>query len=200
MSPYGISNSAQVDMLADALRSADHNTPTAVFSFDDFYLSRDDQQKLANAYPSNPLVQHRGQPWTHDLTLADYVFGRLKAGLPVQLPKYDKSLFSGEGDRLPWSEWETVNAGQEPKIKAVILEGWCVGFRSLGADAVEQMWEQAKSRKAEKGPAYAGRLAWNRLQDLLLANDGMAHYQALFSWVASDISDKLLNVTGNSIS
>jgi D-glycerate 3-kinase len=42
----------------------------------------------------------------------------------IRILRFDKSLFDGEGDRLPESEWTSV---QGP-LDVVLLHGWCVGF------------------------------------------------------------------------
>ena len=41
----------------------------------------------------------------------------------IRLPVFDKSLFGGQGDRLP-------SAGPliQPPLDVVLFEGWCVGF------------------------------------------------------------------------
>ena len=102
-----------------------------MLSIDDFYLPRDHQARLAFSHPSNPLIQHRGQPSTHDLPLALSVLSNLLQGMETKIPSYDKSAFSGRGDRAPLERWDTVNGVGEEKKKVVILEGWCIGFRAV---------------------------------------------------------------------
>ena len=101
-----------------------------MLSIDDFYLSHDDQIQLASKFPSNLLIQHRGQPSTHDLPLLLSVFSALRRGEECRLPIYDKSAFSGQGERAGKDFWPTYNTGNRT-IGVVILEGWCVGFVSL---------------------------------------------------------------------
>ena len=42
----------------------------AVVSYDDFYLTHEDQQKLAKSHPDNFFLQGRGPAGTHDMKLA----------------------------------------------------------------------------------------------------------------------------------
>lgn len=97
-------------------------------SIDDFYLPRAEQVTLASAHAQNPYLQQRGYPGTHDIRLGSEVLGKLKAinatQQPVALPRYDKSLQDGEGDRVPAANWPSATA----PLDFVILEGWCVGF------------------------------------------------------------------------
>jgi len=105
------------------------------------------------------------------------VFSSLHAGLPTQIPQFDKSKFNGRGDRVDESEWETVNGDGENKIKLVVFEGWCVGFRALGEEGVRRKWEEAKTQLASGD--YHGRLAHNRLEDLLFIDKALAQYDVL---------------------
>lgn len=119
----------QVSNLANDLTAL--GLPTIVLSMDDFYFPHEHQARLASNNPRNPLIQHRGQPSTHDLPLALSVLSNLLQGMETKVPSYDKSAFSGQGDRAPLERWNTVNATGEEKKKIVILEGWCVGFRAV---------------------------------------------------------------------
>lgn len=74
------------------------------------------------------------------MNLARDFFTALCEGRPVKVPQYDKSAFSGKGDRVPESQWEMVNGPGQPKVQVVIFEGWCVGFRSLDPAEVPLKW------------------------------------------------------------
>ena len=50
----------------------------------------------------------------------------LASGKTARIPQYDKSAFNGRGDRCPLDAWTLIDF--KPQI--VILEGWCLGFRS----------------------------------------------------------------------
>ena len=52
----------------------------------------------------------------------------------VQIPSFDKSLFSGEGDRA--DTWISVNS----PVDVVILEGWCVGFYPTTQEEIDRRW------------------------------------------------------------
>lgn len=157
-------------------------------SLDDIYLTHADQVALANTHPDNPLLQHRGQPSTHDLRLGEDVFASLRAGEPTAIPQYDKSAFSGQGDRVPQSQWEVVNnqTGQEENdekkttiIKVVIFEGWCVGFRPLGDDELKRKWEDAVQQREKDEKKYDGRLGYVKLEDVQAINDALRGYDKL---------------------
>ncbi|KAI5463215.1 P-loop containing nucleoside triphosphate hydrolase protein [Mariannaea sp. PMI_226] len=144
------------------------HVPTLVCSIDEFYLTRKDQVALAEAHPDNALVQHRGEPGTHDLPLANAFFDALMRGDPAKLPKYDKAINAGNGERLPESEWTPVNQPGQPKIQAIILEGWCVGFRPLTLEAIEAR---------QNGPNRT--LKMHKLEHLLFVNEKLAEYDSL---------------------
>ncbi len=96
-------------------------------SIDDFYLTRDEQLRLADSHPGNPYLEHRGYPGTHDVDLGAatlQALKRLRAGAWARVPVYDKSAHGGRGDRAPAAAWRDV-AGP---LDLVIVEGWMLGF------------------------------------------------------------------------
>jgi len=167
----------KVTTLRRTLSLPPHSLPTAIVSIDDLYLPHSQLTQLATSYPSNPLVQHRGEPSTHDIPLATSVFSSLSTGLPTKIPQFDKSRFNGRGDRVDESKWEIVNADGEEKIRLVVFEGWCVGFRALGEEGVRKKWEEAKKQLASG--SYHGRLAHNRLEDLMFIDKALTQYDIL---------------------
>lgn len=72
----GIGKSCLGATLAHKL-SNEQDLRTIVISIDDFYLTYADQLALGQANRSNKLLQHRGQPGTHDLNLAKRVLSEL---------------------------------------------------------------------------------------------------------------------------
>ena len=109
----------------------------AVLSIDDFYWTRAQQQALADSHRFNPLLQMRGNPGTHDIELAMQTLTQL-VRRPVDgeeaivaVPRYDKSAYNGRGDRAPAEMWPRVHR----PVDVVLLEGWCLGFRPLPANA-----------------------------------------------------------------
>jgi D-glycerate 3-kinase len=91
---------------------------TAILSLDDLYLPRAARQTLAETV--HPMFATRGVPGTHDVNLGLRVLDALKAGLPVRLPRFDKSA----DNPLPESDWPLVEGAD-----VILFEGWCVGAR-----------------------------------------------------------------------
>ena len=117
-----------------------------VASVDDFYLTAAEQDALARANPGNELLRFRGNPGTHDVRLALDTLAAFdetaapEPGAPerarreerkkVLLPRYDKSLRGGRGDRAPRATWPEV----DPLATDVfLLEGWMLGFEPVGS-------------------------------------------------------------------
>ncbi|CZS92147.1 related to ATP-binding protein, putative pantothenate kinase [Rhynchosporium agropyri] len=163
----GAGKTTLVETLSSTLNT--HGHKTLVLSIDDLYLTHADQVSLAETHKQNPLVQHRGEPGTHDIELAATVFDALKEGREVRVPSYDKSLFNGAGDRVPVSEWRTVNRPGEEKIRVVIFEGWCVGFRALGSSGVRAKIEAEGTRTLHS----------HRVQDLLFVDEKLEGYEVM---------------------
>ncbi|EED18679.1 conserved hypothetical protein [Talaromyces stipitatus ATCC 10500] len=175
----GVGKTVLVSALQKTLRSPPYSLPTVTLSLDDIYLTHVDQVALANSHPDNPLVQHRGQPSTHDLTLGRKVFDSLRANQPTAIPQYDKSAFAGQGDRVPESQWEAVNKDGGEKIKAVIFEGWCVGFRPLDDETLRRKWEDAVKKREDPTSNYDGRLGFVKFEDVKAINDALKEYDVL---------------------
>ena len=133
--PQGGGKTTLVESLS-ALFERDGRT-CAMVSIDDFYLTHADQQRTAAENPGNALLELRGNPGSHDTALAldtlrDLAFGNATStlgggggGIPV--PRYDKSAFSGKGDRADPSTWPVL----KPPVDVVLMEGWCFGFKAL---------------------------------------------------------------------
>ncbi|KAL7941457.1 P-loop containing nucleoside triphosphate hydrolase protein [Trichoderma barbatum] len=168
----GVGKTTLVASLAENLNR--DGISTVVLSMDDFYLTHEEQVKLAEENPDNALFQHRGQPGTHDVKLAISVLASLINGQPTKVPVYDKALFSGRGDRLPDLYWTVVNNQGSRPAQVVILEGWSVGFRPLSSEQVEAKWN-APSRTLYK----------HKLEHLLLLNEKLRLYEAL--WDCFDV-------------
>ncbi|KAI8080739.1 P-loop containing nucleoside triphosphate hydrolase protein [Gilbertella persicaria] len=95
------------------------------FSLDDFYLTHQEQLKLSQTYPDNPLYQQRGQAGSHDLELlCKTLYNVIHTNDKVAIPVYDKSMFGGAGDR------SSYKYPQGP-FDIVLFEGWMLGFKSL---------------------------------------------------------------------
>ncbi len=101
----------------------------AVLSIDDFYLTKAERRRLADRV--HPLMETRGVPGTHDMTLlASCVsqLGHLDAATTLSLPRFDKAL----DDRADPDSWLAVSG----PIDLIILEGWCVGSMPQPSDAL----------------------------------------------------------------
>lgn len=88
-------------------------------SLDDFYYTRAERAQLAEKV--HPLLQTRGVPGTHDVTLAVEVLKMLQYQQSnVAIPRFNKTA----DDRYPESEWDKASA-----VDVVIIEGWCLGAK-----------------------------------------------------------------------
>ncbi|KFY30598.1 hypothetical protein V494_08097 [Pseudogymnoascus sp. VKM F-4513 (FW-928)] len=181
----GVGKSTLVSLLLSTLQT-DCNLRTEIISLDDLYLTHADQVALAQANPSNPLVQHRGEPGTHDIPLANSLFTNLRNQTESSIPRYDKSAFNGQGDRT--SNPLLVNEPSKPKLQVIILEGWSVGFRAI-PDA-----EVASKREASRSNPDS--TLWkNRLEDLLFVNDKLREYD-----VMTDMLDAFIHLDASETS
>lgn len=163
--------------LAARLSQPPFSLPTTVLSIDDLYLPHHALSELAASHPTNPLVQHRGQPATHDIALGLSLFSDLREGRETRIPKYDKSAHNGQGDRVSAEEWDAVNRDGSAETEVVIFEGWCVGFRALPQEELQRKWQDACKRR-DSG-TYEGRLGWVRLENVQFVNENLRGYDEL---------------------
>ncbi len=132
-------------------------------SIDDFYLTRDEQLRLAAQHPGNPYLEHRGYPGTHDVDLGAATLTALRALGPaaqyatnqLRIPVYDKSAHGGRGDRAPQSTWRDVTG----PIDIVFVEGWMLGFSPVAEAGLTDPFLVAPNR------ALAAYDRWHRLLD-----------------------------------
>jgi D-glycerate 3-kinase len=99
-------------------------------SIDDFYLRREEQVALAAANPHNRILEHRGAPGTHDVSLGVATLDRLShlgKGETMRVPAYDKTAHGGRGDRAPEEQWPVVKG----PLDVILFEGWCWAFQPL---------------------------------------------------------------------
>jgi D-glycerate 3-kinase len=116
------------------------SSPTVIaMSLDDFYLKFEEQRKLSIENKSNELLEWRGNPSTHDMKLLQSTLEALmNHQTSIKIPKYDKSLHAGKGDRLPETEWIV----QESSPEIILLEGWCLGFQSQSLMDLKEICEK----------------------------------------------------------
>ena len=174
--PQGCGKTTLVDLLVDSF--AADGLRCAAVSIDDFYLTGPDQDALAAAHPSNPLLQVRGNAGTHDLPLGTSVLTALKGrasdgARSVRIPRYDKSARGGRGDRAPESTWPTV-----PPSDVVLLEGWSAGFAPVPADDAVLASQTGLAEVNRRLAAYS---AWYSLMDawIVIAADDV---QSVYTW------------------
>ena len=104
------------------MRLQDAGLYVVSLSLDDFYLSQQARQQLANTV--HPLFATRGVPGTHNLPLMHEVLEALSAGRAgIALPQFDKA----SDNPLPPRQWCTTSAPAE----VVLMEGWCWGARAV---------------------------------------------------------------------
>ncbi|MDN4501124.1 kinase [Alteromonadaceae bacterium BrNp21-10] len=106
--------------LSDFLKryfEVNHGLSVVVMSLDDFYYSREDRNALARNV--HPLLQTRGVPGTHDVSLVKSVLDALATGVSTTIPRFNKAV----DDTAPISHWTQV----PHRVDMVIFEGWCWG-------------------------------------------------------------------------
>jgi len=195
----GLQGSGKSTLATDIVNALNevHSYRAVEISLDDFYLTHGERQNLRSGEgrSENALLKVRGQPGTHDVDLAKKVLAQFSdsgknEGNEIFLPVFDKSLFDGDGDRTPRSQWRFLNS--EPLIQVVIFEGWCAGFRPLSEEEVETKWKEAKKQRAaleqsnqeKDGPIEqkfsTTTLADHELNDLLFVNSRLGDYCETF--------------------
>jgi len=126
--PVGAGKSTLVRQLARLAPA--HGLRLAVASIDDAYLPLPERmRRLAG----NPFGVTRVPPGSHDV---DLLVDRIEAwrnGCSLRLPRFDKTLAAGQGDRC---------GDSEEFADALLLEGWLMGCRPLGQAAVARAMER----------------------------------------------------------
>ncbi|KAF8908047.1 hypothetical protein CPB85DRAFT_1223056 [Mucidula mucida] len=135
--PQGSGKSYLTGLTHKLLSSPPHSLRVATVSIDDLYLTHAGLVDIASKNSDNPLWRGRGQPGTHDINLAIQVLTALRdtSDVDVEIPVFDKSLFNGEGDRLPMHG----NSVHTP-LDVAIVEGWCMGFHPIPSAALHERW------------------------------------------------------------
>lgn len=170
--PQGSGKTSVTERVKQLLSEAneDHTSyHVATLSIDDLYLPHAQLNALASAHPDNPFLRGRGLPGTHDIQLGLSLLRSLKdinrsRADNIRIPRFDKSLFDGEGDRLPESEWTPVHG----PLDVVLLEGWCVGFYPQSHKYIETRMNEVPL-VLDATPAYS-------LENVLDMNQRVAEY------------------------
>ena len=135
--PQGCGKTTLTDLMQELFLERD-NASVAVMSLDDFYLTAADQKALKEKYAGNSLVELRGNAGTHDMTLMTDTVKTLQSGKSCVIPRYDKSVNGGKGDRADRAEWATFD--RSPDI--VLFEGWMLGFDPIHTESVKSQHMQ----------------------------------------------------------
>jgi len=126
--PVGAGKSTLVRQLARLAPA--HGLRLAVASIDDAYLPLPERlYRLAG----NPFGVTRVPPGSHDVNLLVDRIKAWRSGCPLRLPRFDKTLAAGQGDRC---------GDSEEAADALLLEGWLMGCRPLGPAAVARGLER----------------------------------------------------------
>lgn len=83
---------------------------------------------------------------------------------------------------MPPSQWEVVNKEGEEKVKVVIFEGWCVGFRAWDEEVLRGKWADAvrlKEAAAAGQGEYKGRLGHVEFEDVKTVNEALRGYDVI---------------------
>lgn len=174
--PQGSGKSFLASQLRTRLQSPPHTLRVVVLSIDDLYSPHDDL--VALSLSRNPLWKGRGHPGTHDTTLGIDILSRLKSGCTdIELPSFDKSLYGGEGDRLPL-DGTGIIVKQPPTVDVVILEGWFVGFCPISNESLQERWENTWNDERQK----LGLQENIQLADIKTINDKLHDYISLWNF------------------
>ncbi|KAI5073755.1 hypothetical protein GOP47_0011768 [Adiantum capillus-veneris] len=147
-------------------------------SIDDFYLTGQDQEKLAAENPGNSLLELRGNAGSHDLKLGMQTLEALRhlssPGRKAKVPRYDKSARSGRGDRADPSLWPEI----EGPLKILLFEGWMLGFVPVAASAYQAIDPQLE--KVNRNLA-AYHDAWDKYVDSWIVIK-VSNLEAIYKW------------------
>lgn len=173
--PQGCGKTTVVESLEHLFHVA--GCTAASISVDDFYWTAAEQASVREANAGNRLLELRGNAGSHDLPLGVQTVKELKQankkGVTVSLPRYDKSAFSGRGDRAPPSAWSCVTG----PVDVVLFEGWMLGFEPRGGEEAAVVDPQLPAVNALLGQYDA----WHREVDSWVVIQ-VANTDWVFNW------------------
>ena len=159
----GSGKSTLADYLATFLTS-EYKMNVAVLSLDDFYYSHQQRKNLSEH--EHHLLQTRGVPGTHNLSLAHDTLDKLQSAnhtsAPVALPRFNKAT----DNPYPESEWPVIHGA----VDVIILEGWCLGVQAQTDEALFEPVNNLEATKDKYG-------VWRRYVN----NQIKHHYAALYA-------------------
>ncbi|RIA96074.1 P-loop containing nucleoside triphosphate hydrolase protein [Glomus cerebriforme] len=168
----GCGKTTVVNQLVKYLKTT-NNLSVVTCSIDDFLLTYKDQCQLSNKNLGNKLLEFRGQPGTHDVSLGKKVLQELcdvhqkysensQENLSVSIPNYDKSLQKGRGDRSP------VDNIVIPPFDIILFDGWSLGFKHLSSSKLKEIYYNASSSSILKS---------HLLSHLEVINENLKQYE-----------------------
>ena len=115
-----------------------------VASIDDLYLSWPERrERLAG----NPFGVSRVPPGSHDLPLLLEALEQWRQRGVLRLPRFDKTLAGGQGDRAGW---------REGVCEALVLEGWLMGCRPVSEACLAIQLDAVAAGSGRSGEAASG--------------------------------------------
>jgi D-glycerate 3-kinase len=152
------------------------NLHVVAYSLDDLYLSLKERQQRAQE-TGNALWRVRGQFGTHDVPCAKDIVQSLKAQKKqTKIPRFDKALAHGLGDRLPTDAWQVVDTQSQGCVDLVLFEGWGLGMRALGKAGL-----QARLEELEQVEDVHSQARKHAFKDLMQVDEALHLYQSSFT-------------------
>ena len=150
-----------------------------IMGYDCLHLSLDDLYKTYSDrlvwQATHPQIKWRGVPSTHDVELGIHSLQQFRTQpAPWQIPRFDKSLHHGMGDRL---KPEIITT--KPQI--ILFEGWFVGVQPVNPEqindpfvqtmnhylhAYQPLWQLLNSLWYLQPPDYRLSLAWRQQAEI----------------------------------
>ena len=158
--PVGAGKTTLGRMLEDV--AAAWGLRLAVASIDDGYLPLAERRTRLEG---NPFGVLRVPPGSHDVPLLVDCLERWRRGQGLRLPRFDKTLAGGQGERSGWRELQA---------DAVLIEGWLMGCRPLGPERLATALSRMEDDRSGSSlpPAFpsltSAERAWLPRWDLLL--------------------------------
>ena len=135
-------------------------------SLDDFYLDKSSRNALA--IKVHPLLATRGVPGTHDVSLAQTTFDRLRGYGTVSIPRFNKAI----DNPFPVVEWPVIHS--PPDI--VLVEGWCWGVKP---QTKAQLADPVNALEHDEDPLGT----WRHYVNKQLAESYQALFEQMSFWV-----------------
>lgn len=163
----GSGKSTLTDFLAEYLIT-EYNLNVVVMSLDDFYLTREKRNQLANDI--HPLLATRGVPGTHDVAGLKHIITQLKQKKTgFSIPRFNKAI----DDPYPEEQWFKV----DKPIDIILLEGWCWGVKP-------QTSEQLSSPINELELQHDAQGVWRNYVNEQLESAYVPLYKEMDFWLA----------------